>query len=524
MPEAAPVPAKRKALVVIVPGLVRKIRRWNELEQPLTDRGAFAEYDSIGWEPFDHKLCFLSRTRLETKSAELRAWIGQHWASGEYTDVVLVGHSMGAAIVRQAWLDAASDDGDDIGGDWAGKVRRFVLFGGLSRGVSATSSLGVWAMVRMAEFIPGRFTGEDCVRGSRFLANLRIAWMQKMAALDPDKRPVVAQVIGTSDALVKKEDSLDVSAFGNARRIYIPDANHGDLYRIKDANDPRLALFVRAFTGMAGSEDDRQDQTRPNVLMVLHGIRASRRDRWIDRARARAEMLWPGTIVAAPSYGYLSALRFALPNVRRRYSRHFRDFYTELRAKHPRGRFSVLCHSNGTYLLGRGLAEIPAIRVERVALAGSVLPREYDWGALADAGRVKAVRSDGGSLDWPVGLLCSGLRGLRMRDLGTGGYAGFNSDTVEDVRFHKGGHGAMLDDANIDSMLGFLKDGKRCDLGLDAEKAPLALLSHLMPYIAIGLLILILGLLIGFALKGMWIGFGVTILVVLLLALVLDVI
>jgi alpha-beta hydrolase superfamily lysophospholipase len=517
--------APRKALVVTVPGLVRNLAGWERLKQPLLDKGAFAEFASIDWRVFDHKLSFMSRTRLDTKANELRAWIGQLWVSGDYTDVVLVGHSMGAAIVRQAWLDAASDAHDDVAREWTDKVRRFVLFAGLSRGVCVTSNPGVWAAVRFAELVPGRFTGEDCVRGSRFLANLRIAWMQKMADLDADKRPVVVQVIGTRDDLVKKEDSLDVSAFGNARRVYIPEANHGDLYQFKEAGDDRLTLFVRAFTGQVPPDaDDRQDRSSPEVLMVLHGIRASRRDEWIDRAKARAEILWPGAIVAAPSYGYLSALRFALPNVRRRYSRHFRDFYAELRANHPQARFNVLCHSNGTYLLGRGLAEIPAIRIERVALAGSVLPREYDWGSLAREGRVKQVRSDGGSLDWPVGLLCSGLRGLRMRDLGTGGYAGFNSDVVKDVRFHAGGHGAMLQDANIDSMLGFLRTGEFEDMGLSAEKAPLAMASNLMPYVAITLAIGIPALLGYFAWYAMWPAFFAVIVIVALLALLLDVI
>jgi hypothetical protein len=44
--------------------------------------------------------------------------------------------------------------------------------------------------------------------------------------------------------------------------------------------------------------------------------------------------------------------------------------------------------------------------------------------------------------------------------VGPGGFAGFNGSAVKEVRYHKGGHGAMLVPANLESMLGFILDGK----------------------------------------------------------------
>lgn len=116
--------------------------------------------------------------------------------------------------------------------------------------------------------------------------------------------------------------------------------------------------------------------------MIVHGIRNSSSAGWVQRAEARVRERWPNVHPAAPSYGYLSAWRFAMPNVRKRYSRYFRDFYTELLAERPLARFNVLCHSNGTYLLGQSLKDFDSIRLGRVALAGSVLPREYPWRSM----------------------------------------------------------------------------------------------------------------------------------------------
>ena len=113
-------------------------------------------------------------------------------------------------------------------------------------------------------------------------------------------------------------------------------------------------------------------------------------------------------------------------------------------------------HSNGTYLFGRSLLAVPAMRFERVLLVGSVLPRGYDWRGRFATGQVGELRNDRGSTDVPVGVLCGMLRGLGMTDVGTGGVDGFDWEadalTKLEVRYHPGGHSRALLPENLPSL------------------------------------------------------------------------
>jgi hypothetical protein len=229
------------------------------------------------------------------------------------------------------------------------------------------------------------------------------------------------------------------------------------------------------------------------VLMIVRGIRASRTDDWVKRAERLAQNRWPDVIAVSPTYGYLSALRFALPSIRKRYARFFRDFYTEQIATFRQATVSVLCHSNGTYSLGKCLKDFEAISVDRVCLAGSVLPANYEWTLLVKANRVAAIRNDCGSNDFPVAILCKALRALGMKDVGTGGFDGFFGNVVKEVRFHKGGHGSMFSDRNLESMLQFLldKDNAGPQIGLISNVATMRLWSRATPFIALCIVIAI---------------------------------
>ena len=499
--------AASSVLIIVVTGFRKDESQWEALGSALFEAGVFSNYATATWRIFDHRLGTYSRSSLDTKARELEAWIAEQWEEGGFTDVILVGHSAGGAMVRQAWLNAVDpSQADFTNGEWGRRVTRFVLFAGVSRGVDMEATVSRKLTARLFELIPGRFATEDCIRGSAFLTNLRISWMRFMEALPLTNRPVIAQVLGTKDDLVSLKDSLDVTVFPTVLRRNISDADHADLYHLQGRNDAesRLRHFIAAFTDQPSVTEDPPEAEVSSIVMIVHGIRASRSDDWVKRAKSRVETLWPHVRAVSPTYGYLSALRFALPNVRRRHSRYFRDFYTELVAKHPRGRISVLCHSNGTYLLGRSLKDFESIRLERVALAGSVLPADYGWDELVEHARVKGVRSDGGAFDFPVAVLCNALRGLGMNDVGTGGYDGFRSDHVADIRFHRGGHGSMLDDANLDSMLGFLIEGSRAAPNLNASKAPLRWLSRLMRYAAPGLVLGLLAFLAYAIWNGLW--------------------
>jgi pimeloyl-ACP methyl ester carboxylesterase len=455
----------KKLLIVTVPGLSGNSGPWREMAAELHRLGTFDNQEVV-WHYFETDVGIFGRVPLLEISRRLGAEVAMRWtADNGYDEIILVGHSLGALVVRRAWLDAVDPTqfATYTGSDWGQKVVRFVLFAGISRGVDMEHPWGRRLSGRLIEWIPGRFTTEDCVRGSAFVTNLRISWIQYMASLPNARRPNTIQLLGTKDSIVTRDDSIDLDVFPDTRPLYIPGAGHADVHELRGHSDRagRLALFARAFTEPTATlrqPRESSDTPPPEVLMVVHGIRASRTDNWVRRVVQIAAEHWPEVAVATPTYGYLSAMRFALPSVRRRYARFFRDFYTEVVAAYRRPKISVLCHSNGTYALGRSLQEFQSIRIARVALAGSVLPTNFPWSQLAASHRVEAVRNDCGSRDYPVALLCSALRGIGMRDIGTGGFDGFLGGTVQEFRFHPGGHGCMLTDSNLRSILRFALD------------------------------------------------------------------
>lgn len=170
----------------------------------------------------------------------------------------------------------------------------------------------------------------------------------------------------------------------------------------------------------------------------MHGIRAGAYGWVTDMRRLLSETAtWR---VVTPTYRYFSALAFAFPVSLHRKVRWFLDQYSREVAAHPPARFHFVGHSNGTYLLGRSLAQVQAVQFDRVYLAGSVLPGDYPWhdhlAGHAGQPRIGVIRSDRGRRDLPVALLAKGLRGLWMRDIGDGGFgvASAARGTVRDWR------------------------------------------------------------------------------------------
>jgi hypothetical protein len=165
----------------------------------------------------------------------------------------------------------------------------------------------------------------------------------------------------------------------------------------------------------------------------------------------------------------------------------------------PRTEFFFIGHSNGTYMLGRGLEKVTMMRFERAYMAGSVLPPGYPWRLRIETGQIRELRSDGSSWDWPVGLLCSALS--FMGDIGTGGFAGFQAAPMQlrEYRYYPGGHSKPLEDrANLRAIVDYVLTG----VGSDPKKMETApnywfgfasrALRYLGPIILLGLLSVLL--------------------------------
>src|SRR5690606_31576281 len=128
---------------------------------------------------------------------------------------------------------------------------------------------------------------------------------------------------------------------------------------------------------------------------------------------------------------------------------------------------------------------------------------------------------------WPVGFLCSGLTGLRRRNIGTGGFEGFLDDDERVFQhwFHDGGHSAALDEDNLDSIARFLVSGEQSEPppGLTRGKPYFGLLSRLARWLFPVLVLAVLAIAAYAAWTGAWMVLGAIAVGLLVLAGILKV-
>ncbi len=410
-----------------------------------------------------------------------------------YTDIILVGHSIGGIIARDAWLTARDDvdapDGE-AGADWSLAVRRLVLLAAPNAGFDPRR-LPLLGRVLFAVLRPFlTLVAEDLRRGSPYITGLRIRWVRRFRGAHD--LPGVVQVLGGHDHLVHDDDSRDILYMAGSVLVRISTARHGNLPMVM-STDEWYPWARRAVMGeFSGEETAPGEVSDKRVVMLLHGIRAGSYRSWVSEMASVISAMPNPPVIRTPSYGYLSAIGFALPFVRGAQARRFLDWYSELHVAHPAELISFAGHSNGTYILGRALLDVPSMRFARIYLAGSVLPRTYPWGVVFRRHQVLGpgvdgvgmVHSDRGRTDVPVAVLCSMLRGAGARKLGTGGFDGFDDSVdglVQDAGWFPGGHGSPLAGEDRQKWVaGFLSGAKPvCAQGGAPPNAPPTWLRYL---------------------------------------------
>lgn len=453
---------------------------------------------------FDHQLARLTIGHDYDFVTRLRSEVDAQWIRhGGYDDIILVGHSTGSLLLRAAYLQAAGrDPRQPHTVPWSDRVSRIVLLAGIGRGVDAEEH-GRWSWIlRIGRFIPliRSSVMYDVLRGSDFVTEVRIAWIRHFAeittraARDPTapRPPMVVQMIGTEDDVLRRDDSIDLEQFPTAYHIDVPGAGHQTLHRLDLTPNPDLtyALFREGILG-AALPHARQRTAAPDsvdqVVFLLHGMRSSR-DEWVRDIAERLRNRLRRAEVVESSYGWISLLSFALPSVRRREIRWLQDQYTEYLARHPSARFDVVAHSNGSYLVGQTLERVPSMRFRRVVLLGSVLPADYSWEQRRTWHQTEMVRSDLAADDFVVAFFCSGLRGLGMTDIGTSGWSGFDQSggLEREIAWYHGGHSAALATSNLDNITEFVATGRLPSSPM-AESGPthrVTFVSQLAPWIA----------------------------------------
>src|SRR4051812_17518406 len=124
---------------------------------------------------------------------------------------------------------------------------------------------------------------------------------------------------------------------------------------------------------------------RQHVVILIHGIKDFAV--WQDevttglKTYASANFDDETLVVKSLGYGYFDALRFLAPVPYFRNSA-TEEVYTQIKAirkDYPNALISVICHSFGTYVIGRILITKFESAFYKIILTGSIQSRRYPW-------------------------------------------------------------------------------------------------------------------------------------------------
>ena len=408
----------------------------------------------------------------------------------KYRRIILIGYSLGALVLRKAWVwgNGIEDDRLRLGGHgkraWVDRVERFVSLAGINRGWSIdpkppSMPFRRYFLYYFTERI-ARLAGIGGMllatqRGAPFVADLRVQWIRLVRELDaaPDKKPpFVIHLLGDIDDIVAMEDSQDIAAAAGTSFVWLLNTNHESILDVS-GSDPRNLQRRQVILDALASPPEKLSIEKPQprtqqhdvrrVVFVYHGIRdfGVWTNRIKDAVTERAPPAQTGIAVSTPKYGFFPMLAFLLYWDRQKNVRKFMDEYTETLARYPAlDAVDYVGHSNGTYLLASALQHYKTVRVRNVLFAGSVVPRFFDWISLIDSGRVVKVRNIVASGDWVVAWFPRFFEQIAdwfswtpttgPLDIGSGGFRGFDDaghpdGAVRNMQFVAGGHGAGVD-------------------------------------------------------------------------------
>jgi pimeloyl-ACP methyl ester carboxylesterase len=191
-------------------------------------------------------------------------------------------------------------------------------------------------------------------------------------------------------------------------------------------------------------------------VIIVHGIRTHAK--WANNLVS--ELQRHGRTSERHDYGWYNLLRFLWPPSRRRQVNDFHEKYMQWKAVHDAAhskrssfRPDVIAHSFGTYIVCNALMRYRELKVGRIVLCGSILPRDFDWATLLARGQVLEVRNDCGAEDMPVNVVALGVS-----DAGRSGRDGFEfeSPMVRNIRFPQHRHGDFLVPAHYQEWFKYL--------------------------------------------------------------------
>jgi hypothetical protein len=214
-------------------------------------------------------------------------------------------------------------------------------------------------------------------------------------------------------------------------------------------------------------------RVRKHFVILIHGIRTT--GAWAEMAKHVLDSA-ANCETRVLRYDYVDLLRFSIPGPwRRTPGKRVLQQIQNLRSHEDSADISVICHSFGTYILCNVLLATRWVRLKRIILCGSIVPREFPWADVVTEFEPRALNECGTKDLWPLwaSLLSFGY--------GPTGTHGFGDVTYVCDRFHKVGHGGFFDEEFIRSMwVPFILTGKIEPTDWDRTRPPPGFLLSVM--------------------------------------------
>ena len=138
------------------------------------------------------------------------------------------------------------------------------------------------------------------------------------------------------------------------------------------------------------------------LVISVHGIRTT--GAW-QKAFASAISGSP-TKVESFDYGVYGLIKFLTPAQNRKMADTYYQWYAEtvkgcpgVDLKQYDQRPSIVAHSLGSWIVGMAMLKFDDIRFDKIVLAGSILPTDFDWCTLFARDQVFAVRNEHSKAD-----------------------------------------------------------------------------------------------------------------------------
>ena len=191
-----------------------------------------------------------------------------------YSSIILLGHSIGALLLRATYLMAAgyrittqdqltptnwARPAPETGNKQVKKgpyVERLILLSGLNNGWTTPEAeqLGRFRRIKSAiitllitwtSFRDRAKFMRTVMRGSPFVVDVRLNWLQ-MIAQAPTLEPQTLHLVGETDDLIKRDDIYDFTSGKNFKHREVKDTRHYDIGVIETATVNEIRTEFRA--------------------------------------------------------------------------------------------------------------------------------------------------------------------------------------------------------------------------------------------------------------------------------------